>query len=171
MACGSHPPPLTPHDERHPFIASPANMIYPLVDVHLATRQAKATLAAKRHPFGFLAVFKPIGAIAGSRIATPEHLLHHLGNLRPEVVPIALPERLPVIAEDLLKGCFIDTCGWDLPNGYQYHGRAAESNPNIVLSGTPHSSPSQQPGGRRSRKKEILIRLNYFLQLPFYSSA
>jgi hypothetical protein len=69
-----------------------------------------------------MAVFTPIGAIARSQIATAEHLFNDLRNFRLEVVAIALPERLPIIAEDLLKGRFVDTCVWDLHSGHQYHG-------------------------------------------------
>src|SRR5918999_6445903 len=97
----------------HPVIEGLANMTDPFVDVHLATRQTKATLAAKRHPFHFMTVFTPIGAVARGEIATAQHPVHHVANVHVKVVAIALPECLPVIAEDLLKGRYIDACGWD----------------------------------------------------------
>src|SRR5688500_7752094 len=93
----------------HPFIEGPANMAHPFVDIYLATRQTKATLAVKGHPFHFLAVLTPIGAVTRGQIATAQHLVHHLANVRVKVVAIALPERLSVIAEDLLKPDF-DSC-------------------------------------------------------------
>src|SRR5918999_2097614 len=145
----------------HPFIEALSNVTHPFVDVHLATRQTEATLAAKGHPFHFLAVFTPIGAVARSEIATTEHLRHHVANLRPEVVAIALPEHLAVIAEDLLKGRFINACGWDLHNGHEYHDRTSESTPTSPFQRSQHSSSSPRDGGMESRKKEILIRSSY----------
>src|SRR6266851_3905656 len=102
----------------HPFVERLANMTHPLVDIHFATRQTKATLAAKRHPLLFQAVFTQIGAIARGRIATSEHLLHHLGDLRVQRVTLALPEYLPVIAEELFEGLFVDAGCWGLHNGH-----------------------------------------------------
>ena len=73
---------------------------------------------------------------------------------------ITLPERLAVIAEDLLKGRFIDPCRWDLHNGHDYHDWTSKSTPTGPSQRHRHSSSSLQDGGTESRKKEILIRFN-----------
>ena len=126
----------------HPFIERPANVTHPLIDIHLAARQTKTTLAAKRDPLLFQAVFTPIGAIAGSRIATAQHLLHHLRNRSAQVVTTGLPEHLPMIAEELFEGLFVDTGCWGLHKEYQYHSRAAESTPTSPSQRHSHSSCS-----------------------------
>src|SRR5687767_316074 len=143
-----------------PFIEGLANVTHPFVDIHLATRQTEATLAAKGHPFHFLAVFTPIGAVARSQIATTEHLFHDLDHLRPEVVAITLPEGSAVIAEDLLKGRFIDTCGWDLHHGHEYHDRTSESTPTSPFQRRQHSSSSPRvPGWRAEKGNSYTIKL------------
>ena len=65
------------------------------------------------HPSGRCA----LPSHARSRIATAEHLRDDLRDLSSQVMAIALPEHLPVIAEDLFKCCFINTCTWELHNG------------------------------------------------------
>ena len=66
---------------------------------------------------------------------------------------ITLPERLAVIAEDLLKGRFIDSGRWDLHNGHDYHDRTSESTPTSSSQRHRRTSSSPHDGEMESRKK------------------
>src|SRR5713101_9584758 len=146
----------------YPFIERPANMAHPLVDVHLTARQTKAALAAKRHPFLFQAVLTQIGTIATSGIATAEHLLDDLGHLRPQVVAIALPERFPVITEDLFEGLFVHACCWGVHMDVcTTSGQPSPPQPRYSQ-GQRHSPASPNSHGAwRAAKKEFPIRSSY----------
>jgi hypothetical protein len=83
-------------------------MGHPLIDVDLAARQTKATLTAQRNAFLLQAVLAEIGDVPRGRIATAQHLVDDGLHLTLLVAGIALLERLPVLAEDLLEGRFVD---------------------------------------------------------------
>jgi hypothetical protein len=75
-------------------------------------------------------------------------------------VTITLPERLAVIAEDLLKGRFIDSGRWDLHNGHDYHDRTSESTPTSSSQRHRRTSSSPHDGEMESRKKGNSYTMN-----------
>ncbi len=143
----------------HSFVECLPDMAHPLVDVHLTARQTKAALAAQRHPFLFQAVLTQRDARARRRIATAEHLLHHLKHLRPQVVAIVLPERFPVIAEDLFEGLFVHACCWGVHMDVcTTSGQPSPPQPRYSQ-GQRHSPASPNSHGAwRAAKKEFPIR-------------
>src|SRR5215470_13064293 len=98
---------------RHPRIERPPDVGDPLIHVHLAAGEAEAALTAEGHPLFLQAVRAQIRGIARLRGTAAEHLVDdglHVAILVPRM---ALLEGLPVIAEDLLEGVFVDPlpCG------------------------------------------------------------
>src|SRR5262245_31194915 len=98
---------------RYPLIERPPDVGYPFIHVYLAAGEAEAALTAEGHPFLFQAVRAQIRRIARLHGATAEHVVDdglHVAILIPRM---ALLEGLPVIAEDLLEGVFVDPlpCG------------------------------------------------------------
>ncbi len=116
----------------HPFVERLAHRTHPLVDLHFATRQTPAPLAAQRHPLLFQAVCTQRGASARGRIATSEPLLHHLGDLRVQRVTLALPAYLPGIAAELFDGLFVDAGCWGVHHGHLEHVQPAMATPPCV---------------------------------------
>src|SRR5499433_351105 len=103
---------------RYPLVERPPDVGDPLIHVYLAAGEAEAALAAEGHPFLFQAVRAQIRRVARLGRAAAEHLVDdglHVAILVPRM---ALLEGLPVIAEDLLEGVFVDPlpcgdhCAW-----------------------------------------------------------
>src|SRR5256884_4351048 len=98
---------------RHPLVQRPTDVGDPLIDIHLAAGEAKAALTAERHPFLFQAVRAQIRGIARLQGATAEHFVDNGLHVAILVARLVLLEGLPVIAEDLFEGVFVDplSCG------------------------------------------------------------
>src|SRR5712691_3350758 len=98
---------------RYPLIERPTDVGHPLIHVHLAAGEAEAALAAERHPFLFQAMRAQIRGVARLWRAAAEHLVDDGLHVAILVAWMALLEGLPVIAEDLLEGVFVDPlpCG------------------------------------------------------------
>src|SRR5215471_12701763 len=145
---------------RYPLIERPPDVDDPLIHVYLAAGEAEAALAAEGHPFLFQAVRAQIRRIARFHGATAEHVVDdglHVAILIPRM---ALLEGLPVIAEDLLEGVFVDPLPCGDHSACLYHvlaPRATRLCPLIRLS-LPSVSPCRDGEKRGFSKKEILIR-------------
>jgi len=142
----------------HSLIESLADMGHPLINVHLTTRQTKAALTAESDALLFETVLTKIGDVAGGRIATTPHLCDNVTHLGLLVARIALLEGLPMIAEDLLEGRFIDPLSVVCHGAWLYHGLTGES---ISFSDRAVALPMDllpQSTAAQASKKEILIR-------------
>src|SRR3989475_13318285 len=112
---------------RHTLVKRPPNVGDPFIDIHLAAGEAETALAAERHPFLFQAVRAQIRGVARLWSATAEHLVDdglHVAILVPRM---ALLEGLPVIAEDLLEGVFVDSLPCWCHGAWLYHVLAPRS--------------------------------------------
>src|SRR5215813_13640419 len=134
---------------RHAFIECPPNVGHPLIDVHLAAGEAEAALAAECHPFLFQTVGAQIRGVARLRRATAEHLVNDGLHMTLPVTRMALLEGLPVIAEDLLEGVFVDPLDCGCHSTGLYHVLALRSTRVAPSSDPP--SPSFPPGGTGRR--------------------
>src|SRR5215471_19425360 len=112
---------------RHPLIECPPDVGHPLIHVHLAAREAETALAAERHPFLFQAVRAQIRRIARLHGATAEHFVNDGLHVAILVPWMALLEGLPVIAEELLEGVFVDSLPYGCHSAWLYHVLAAEA--------------------------------------------
>src|SRR6058998_324614 len=106
---------------RHPLVQRPTDVRDPLIDIHLAAGEAKAALTAERHPFLFQAVRAQIRGIACLQGATAEHLVDDGLHVAILVARLVLLEGLPVIAEDLLEGVFVDPLSVVCHGRWLYH--------------------------------------------------
>jgi hypothetical protein len=84
-------------------------------------------LPAERHPFLFQTMRAQIRRITRLQSATAEHLLDDGLHVTILVARLTLLERLPVIAEDLLEGVFVDPLPCGDHNARLYHALAAAS--------------------------------------------
>src|SRR5215468_8553949 len=121
---------------RYPRIERPPDVGDPLIHVYLAAGEAEAALAAEGHPFLFQAVRAQIRRIARLHRATAEHFVDDGLHVAIVVPRMALLEGLPVIAEDLLEGVFVDSLPCGDHSAGLYHVLAAEAS---------GSSPSSAP--------------------------
>src|SRR5213079_2239669 len=99
----------------------------PLIHVHLAAGEAEAALAAERHAFLFQAMRAQIRRIARLQGATAEHFVDDGLHVALLVARLVLLEGLPVIAEDLLEGVFVDPLPCGGHRARLYHVLAAEA--------------------------------------------
>src|SRR5262245_41224871 len=112
---------------RRPLIKRATDVGHPLIHVYLAAGEAKAALTAERHPFLFQAVRAQIRGVARLGSAAAEHLGDdglHVAILVPRM---ALLEGLPMIAEDLLEGIFVDPLPCGCHSAWLYHVLAPRS--------------------------------------------
>src|SRR5882724_4174558 len=112
---------------RHTLVKRPPNVGDPFIDIHFAAGEAETALAAERHPFLFQTVRAQIRGVARLGSATAEHLVDdglHVAILVPRM---ALLERPPVIAEDLLEGVFVDSLPCGCHSAWLYHVLALRS--------------------------------------------
>src|SRR6476620_9366658 len=128
---------------RHAFIERPPDVGYPLIHVHLAAGEAKAALTAERHPFLFQAVRAQVRRIARLQGATAEHFVDDGLHMTILVPRMALLEGLPVLAEDLLEGIFVDPLDCGCHSACLYHVRAAEASGSSPSSAPLYPAPPQ----------------------------
>src|SRR5467141_2885030 len=144
---------------RYPLIERPPDVGDPLIHVYLAAGEAEAALAAEGHAFLFQAVRAQIRRIARLHGATAEHFVDdglHVAILVPRM---ALLEGLPVIAEDLLEGVFVDPLSVMCHGRWLYHTLPLGS---TCLPSLPCAPPwSLERGTQGQHNKEILIRYIY----------
>src|SRR5438132_10610269 len=134
---------------RHAFIERPPDVGDPLIDIHLAAGEAKAALTAERHPFLFQAVRAQIRGIARLQGATAEPFVDDGLYVAILVARLVLLEGLPVIAEDLLEGVFVDPLPCGGHRARLYHVLAAEASWFFPLLSPSLPSASPVRAGRR----------------------
>src|SRR5438067_10970484 len=143
---------------RPPLVQRPTDVGDPLIDIHLAAGEAKAALTAERHPVLFQAVRAQIRGIARLQGATAEHFVDNGLHVAILVARLVLLEGLPVIAEDLLEGIFVDPLPCGCHRARLYHVLAATSSRFFTFLSP--SLPIAAPGGagRRgdSQKRKFL---------------
>src|SRR5215471_653658 len=135
---------------RYPLIERPPDVGYPLIHVYLAAGEAEATLAAEGHPFLFQAVRAQIRGVARLHGATAEHFIDDGLHVAVPVARLVLLEGLPVIAEDLLEGVFVDSLPCGGHSARLYHVLAAEASRFFTLLSP--SRPIAAPGGAGRRR-------------------
>src|SRR5438128_6135401 len=128
---------------RHTLVKRPPNVGDPLIDIHFAAGEAEAALATEGHPLLFQTVRAQIRSVARLGSATAEHLVDdglHVAILVPRM---ALLEGLPVIAEDLLEGVFVDPlpCGGHRARLYHVLGTEASRFFTLLSPSLPIASP------------------------------
>ena len=150
---------------RHPLVQRPTDVGYPLIDIHLAAGEAEAALTAEGHPFLFQAVRAQIRGIARLQGATAEHFVDDGLYVAILVARLVLLEGLPVIAEDLLEGVFVDPLPCGGHRARLYHVLAAEASWFFPLLSP--SLPSASPV-RAGRREDFEKGNSYTLKLaPF----
>src|SRR5712692_7168163 len=147
---------------RDPLVERPPDVGHPLIDVHLAAGEAEAALAAERHPFLFQAMWAQIRAVARLWSATAKHLVDDGLHMAVPVARLVLLEGLPVIAEDLLEGVFVDPLPCGSHRARLYHVLAAEASRFFTLLSP--SQPSAAPG-RAGRREDLEKGNSYTLKL------
>src|SRR5262249_23081417 len=110
-----------------PFIERPPNVSDPLIHVYFAAGEAEAALTAERHAFLFQAMRAQIRRIARLQGATAEHFVDDGLHVALLVARLVLLEGLPVIAEDLLEGVFVNPLPCGDHNAGLYHVLAPRS--------------------------------------------
>src|SRR5215831_18645065 len=128
---------------RHPLIERAPDVGDPLIHVYFAAGEAAAALTAERHAFLFQAMRAQIRRIARLQSATAEHFVDdglHVAILVPRM---ALLEGLPVIAEDLLEGVFVDPLPCGDHSAWLYHVLAAEASGSSPSSAPLYPAPPQ----------------------------
>src|SRR5262249_33565701 len=139
---------------RHPCVERPPDMGAPLNHVHLAAGEAEAALAAAGHPLLLQAVRAQIRGIARLRSTAAEHLVDNGLHMAVPVARLVLHKGLPVMAEDLLEGIFVDPLTDGCHRAWLYHVLAPSSTrlcPLIRLS--PTRLPLERPGEEGMLKK------------------
>src|SRR5467141_3267739 len=106
---------------RYTFVERATDVGHPLIHVHLAAGEAETALAAEGHPFLFQAVWAQIRRIARLQGATAEHFVDDGLHVAILVARLVLLEGLPVIAEDLLEGVFVDPLSVVCHGRWLYH--------------------------------------------------
>src|SRR5499426_2608008 len=136
----------------------------PLIHVHLAAGEAEAALATERHAFLFQAMRAQIRRIARLHGTTAEHFVDdglHVAILVPRM---ALLEGLPVIAEDLLEGVFVDPlpCGDHSAGLYHVLAPRATRVCPLISPSLPIVSPCRDGQKGDSQKRKFLCaRVTY----------
>src|SRR5512132_1853463 len=102
-------------------------MSYPLIHVHLAAGEAEAALATERHAFLFQATRAQIRGVARLQGTTAKHFVDDGLHVAILVARLVLLEGLPVIAEDLLEGVFVDPLRGGGHRSWLYHVLASRS--------------------------------------------
>src|SRR5467141_3918472 len=143
---------------RYPLIERPPDVGDPLIHVYLAAGEAEAALAAEGHAFLFQAVRAQIRRIARLHGATAEHFVDdglHVAILVPRM---ALLEGLPVIAEDLLEGVFVDSLPCGCHKAWLYHVLALRSTRlcTLLRPSLPLVSPCRDGQKRGCSKRKFL---------------
>src|SRR5712692_4861661 len=148
---------------RDPLVERPPDVGHPLIDVHLAAGEAEAALAAERHPFLFQAMWAQIRAVARLWSATAKHLVDDGLHMAVLVARLVLLEGLPVIAEDLLEGIFVDPLPCGCHRSCLYHVLAPRSTRlfTLISPSLPIVSLCRDGQNRGFSKKEIPIRSSY----------
>src|SRR5215831_10175153 len=143
---------------RHPLIEGATDVGHPLIHVYLAAGEAKAALTAEGYPLFFQAVRAQIGRIARLQGATAEHFVDDSLHVAILVPRMALLEGLPVIAEDLLEGVFVDPLPRGCHSARLYHVLAAEASRLFTLlsPSLPIVSPCRDGPKGDSQKRKFL---------------
>src|SRR5215468_4877461 len=147
---------------RYPRVERPPEVGDPLIHIHLAAGEAEAALTTEGHPLFLQAVRAQIRGIARLRSTAAEHLVDNGLHMAVPVVRLVLRKGLPVIAEDLLEGIFVDPLTDGCHSAWLYHVLAPRSTrlcPLVRLS-LPLVSPCRDGEKRGFAKKEILRHLN-----------
>src|SRR5215510_15558878 len=154
---------------RHPLIECPPDVGHPLIHVHLAAREAETALAAERHPFLFQAVRAQIRRIARLHGATAEHVVDDSLHMAILVPRMALLEGLPVIAEDLLEGVFVDPlpCGDHSAGLYHVLAPRATRVCPLISPSLPIVSPCRDgPKGDSQKRKFLDAQAKHIQEAP-----
>src|SRR5215813_5515611 len=143
---------------RYPLIERPPDVGHPLIHVYLAAGEAEAALAAEGHPFLFQTVRAQIRRIARLHGATAEHVVDDGLHVVILVPRMALLAGLPVIAEELLEGVFVDPLPCGDHSACLYHvlaPRATRLCP-LIRPSLPIVSPYRDGPQRDSQKRKFL---------------
>src|SRR5215471_18952979 len=105
--------------------------------------ETEAALATERHAFLFQAMWAQIRRIARLQSATAEHFVDDGLHMTILIPRMALLEGLPVIAEDLLEGVFVDSLPCGCHSAWLYHVLAAEASGSSPSSAPLYPAPPQ----------------------------